>query len=232
VSAAETLPETIWHRFRQQYGLEICEGIGTTELLHIFISNRPGACRPGTSGRPVPGYQVRVVGGNGETLPTGHIGDLEVTGESLMLGYWNRYRESREALCGHTMRTGDKYVVDQEGYFRFRGRGDDLFKINGLWVSAMEVEDILLEHAEVLECAVVPECAENQELESVTAYITLKPGYPRTTALSGVIRRFAKERLPHYKAPRTIHVVEALPRTATGKLDRKALRQLQVAAHR
>src|SRR6266571_706218 len=109
VSAAETLPETIWHRFRQQYGLEICEGIGTTELLHIFISNRPGACRPGTSGRPVPGYQVRVVGGNGETLPTGHIGDLEVTGESLMLGYWNPYRESREALCGHTMRTGDKY---------------------------------------------------------------------------------------------------------------------------
>ncbi|WP_310424031.1 benzoate-CoA ligase family protein [Chamaesiphon sp. VAR_48_metabat_135_sub] len=220
LSAAEQLPPTIWLKWREMYGLEICEGIGTTELLHIFLSNRPGECRPGTSGRPVAGYDVRVVDERGLTAPDGEIGALEVSGESLMLGYWNRLSATRSALYGTTMRTGDKYVRDADGYFRFMGRNDDFFKVNGMWVSPFEVEDILLQHQSVLDAAVVPS---DEDLTQVIAYVSLKADFTPSIELERSIRQAVKAQLPPFKVPKSIQFLDALPRTPTGKVHRQAL---------
>jgi benzoate-CoA ligase family protein len=223
LSAAEQLPPTIWLKWREMYGLEICEGIGTTELLHIFLSNRPGACRPGTSGRPVPGYDVRVVDDRGLTAPDGEIGALEVSGESLMLGYWNRLSATRSALYGTTMRTGDKYVRDADGYFRFMGRNDDFFKVNGMWVSPFEVEDVLLQHQSILDAAVVPSAELDGALTQVIAYVSLKSEFAPSIELERSIRQAVKAQLPPFKVPKSIQFLDALPRTPTGKVHRQAL---------
>jgi benzoate-CoA ligase family protein len=227
VSAAEELPEALWHAFRRRFGIEICEGIGTSELLHIFLSNRPGTCRPGTSGRPVTGYAVRVLDASGQECAAGEVGELEVTGESLMLGYWNRLRETRAALSGSTMRTGDRYVVDADGFYRYVGRRDDLFKVNGLWVSPLEVESVIHEHPDVGECAVVSDSPRGDGTTEVAAYVTLADGKSANGELGTQITRLAKRRLAHYKAPRQVIVLESLPRTPTGKLDRRRLRELR-----
>lgn len=224
VSAAEQLPEAIWHRWKERHGLEVCEGIGTTELLHIFLSNRPGECRPGTCGKPVPGYRARIVDAEGREVPPGELGDLEIRGESLMIGYWNRHEETRQALFGGAMRTGDKYVAGADGFFRFMGRRDDLFKISGLWVSPMEVEDVLLEHSAVLVCAVLPERRAGEELPQVVAHVELRPEHATAAGVAEDIRRFARARMPHVKAPKVVRIVASLPRTVTGKVDRRALR--------
>jgi len=234
ISAAEQLPESVWRKWRETYGQEICEGIGTTEFLHIFLANRLGECKPGSSGRAVSGYDVRVVDDNGLPCPPGKIGDLVVSGESLMLGYWNRLRETRQALYGNTMRTGDKYLCDADGYFKFMGRKDDLFKVNGQWISPLEIEDVLHQHSQVLEVAVVPESHEGEQLTQVIAYVSLKPGQESSPELETSLYQFAKQRLPHFKAPKTVRFVEKLPRTATGKIHRKAIGQTQsltVGAH-
>jgi len=223
VSAAEQLPKTIWYKWREQYGLEICEGIGTTELLHIFLSNTSGACRPGSSGRPVPGYDVRVVNEHGIPVAPGEIGDLQVSGESLMLGYWNRLKETRQAFCGETMRTGDKYLVDGDGYFWFMGRKYDFFKVNGMWVSPFEIEDVLLQHDDVLDAAVVSESDRGEQLTEIIAYVSLKPGIERSPHLTATLRQWAKSRLPYFKAPKQIYIVDTLPRTPTGKIHRQSL---------
>ncbi|MGI0485830.1 benzoate-CoA ligase family protein [Pantanalinema rosaneae CENA516] len=223
VSAAEQLPKTIWQKWRDQYGIEICEGIGTTELLHIFLSNRPGECCPGSSGRPVPGYDVEVLDAQGNPTPPGAIGVLQVRGESLMLGYWNRLSATRQALCGTAMRTGDKYVKDAEGYFWFMGRNDDCFKVNGMWVAPLEVEDVLLQHESVLDAAVMPSAEPGATLTQIVAYISLKPDVAPSVELEHQIRQLAKSQLPHFKAPNRIHFLTALPRTPTGKIHRQAL---------
>ena len=223
ISAAEQLPKTIWSKWQEQYGLEICEGIGTTELLHIFLSNTSGACRPGSSGRPVPGYDVQVVDEQGMPVAAGEIGDLQVSGESLMLGYWNRLKETRQALYGETMRTGDKYLIDRDGYFWFMGRKDDFFKVNGMWVSPFEIEDILLQHDDVLDAAVVPDSRWGEQLIEIIAYLSLKPGVEGSPHLTDHLRQWAKSRLPHFKAPKQIHIVDSLPRTPTGKIHRQSL---------
>lgn len=223
LSAAEQLPTTIWLKWREMYGLEICEGIGTTELLHIFLSNRPGECRPGTSGRPVPGYDVRVVDERGLTAPDGEIGALEVTGESLMLGYWNRLSATRSALYGTTMRTGDKYVRDADGYFRFMGRNDDFFKVNGMWVSPFEVEDVLLQHQSILDAAVIPSNESDEALTQVIAYVSLKSDFVPSIELERSIRQAVKAQLPPFKVPKSIRFLDVLPRTPTGKVHRQAL---------
>ena len=232
VSAAERLPEPIWHSFRRSYGLEICEGAGATEALHIFLSNRPGTCRPGTAGLPVPGYQVRTVGPGGRSLPPGHTGELEVAGESLMLGYWALQRESQAVLHGGALRTGDRCVADAEGFFRLLGRTDERFKVGGLWVAPAEVEDTLRGHPDVLDCAVVPECPDPRGLPAVAAYIEPKPGHGPADALAEDVRRFAMGRLPRIKVPRVVRLIEALPRTATGKVDRKRLQRLDVSGRK
>jgi benzoate-CoA ligase family protein len=227
VSAAEQLPESIWQKWRETYNQEICEGIGTTEFLHIFLANRLNECKPGTSGRAVAGYDVRVVDENGFPCPPGEIGDLLVSGESLMLGYWNRLRETRQALYGNTMRTGDKYLCDADGYFKFMGRRDDLFKVNGQWISPLEIEDILHQHPQVLEVAVVPESKEGEQLTQVVAYVSLKLGQQPSPELETSICKFAKQQLPHFKAPKMIRFVEHLPRTSTGKIHRKLVGKSQ-----
>jgi benzoate-CoA ligase family protein len=223
LSAAEQLPPTIWHRWQERHGIEICEGIGTTELLHIFLSNRVGECRPGTSGRPVPGYDVQVVDGQGFPVPDGEIGYLQVSGESLMWGYWNRLSATRSALAGTTMRTGDKYVRDGDGYFRFMGRNDDFFKVNGMWVSPFEVEDILLQHPSVLDAAVVPQVPETGDLTQVIAYVSLQSEFTPSIELERNIRQTVKAQLPPFKVPDRIQFLDTLPRTPTGKVHRQAL---------
>ncbi len=229
LSAAEQLPPVIWENFRRQYRLEICEGMGTTEMLHIFISNRCGECRPGTSGRAVPGYDVRVVDAAGNEVEPWTVGNLLVSGESLMLGYWNRCPDTRRALYGSAMKTGDLYTVDEDGYFRFMGRDDDQVKINGMWVSPLEVESVLLEHPAVIGCAVTL-TADESVLPRLEAFVILRSGVAEGPATAQRIRSFAKARLTHYKAPRHIHFVRQLPRTATGKLARKVLSKNGVAA--
>ncbi len=228
VSAAEQLPKTIWQKWQETYNHEICEGIGTTEFLHIFLSNQLGKCKPGSSGRPISGYDVRVVDENGFPCAPGEIGDLEVSGESLMLGYWNRLRETRKVIYGNTMRTGDKYVCDADGYFWFMGRKDDLFKVNGEWISPLEIEDVLHQHPQVLEVAIVPDSNRGEGLTQIVAYISLQPGQEPSPELEESIRKFAKRRLPHFKAPKTICFVENLPRTPTGKIHRKSLHLTKV----
>ena len=223
VSAAEQLPKTIWQKWQEIYDQEICEGIGTTEFLHIFLSNRVGECKPGSSGRPVPGYDVQIIDENGFPCSPSEIGDLEVSGESLMLGYWNRLRETRKAIYGNAMRTGDKYLCDADGYFWFMGRADDLFKVNGQWVSPLEIEDVLYQHPQVFEVAVIADSYRGEQLTEIIAYVSLKPGHRPSLKLENSIRKFAKQQLSHFKAPKTIHFVENLPRTSTGKIHRKSL---------
>jgi len=223
LSAAESLPPSIWHRWQQRCGLEIYEGIGTTELLHIFLSNRPGRVKPGSTGQVVEGYDVRVVGQDGNTVAPGDVGDLVVGGESLMAGYWNRHGETRAAIYGEAMRTGDKYYMDEQGYFYFAGRGDDRFKIGGQWVLPLEVEDVLLQHESVLDAAIVAEGAEGS-LPHVVAYIALKPGRAATPNLEQELKKHARRNLAHFKSPQRVIFVESIERTATGKIDRKSLR--------
>jgi len=222
-SAAEQLPRTIWYKWQETYGIDIYEGIGTTELLHVFLSNKPGECRPGSSGRPVPGYSVQVVDENGQPTPPGEVGSLQVGAKSLMLGYWNRLQETRDALCGEIMLTGDKYLCDEDGYFCFMGRKDDFFKVNGQWVSPFEIEDVLLQHESVLDVAAIPKSDGGEQLTQVIAYISLKSGFSESYELEDSIRKFAKSQLPHFKAPKTIEFLADLPRTSTGKIHRKAL---------
>lgn len=231
VSAAEQLPKSIWEQWLKTYNHEICEGIGTTEFLHIFLSNRIGECKPGTSGRPVPGYNVEIVDEDGVTCPPNTVGNLQVSGESLMLGYWNRLSQTRKAIYGHTMRTGDKYLRDTDNYFRFIGRADDLFKVNGQWISPMEIEDILHQHPQILEVAVVPESENGEQLTQIVAYVSLQQGHEPSSELENSIRRFAKQQLPHFKAPKKVHFVEKLPRTATGKIHRNLLLKQQNLVH-
>ncbi|MEM7760892.1 MAG: benzoate-CoA ligase family protein [Cyanobacteria bacterium P01_A01_bin.40] len=223
ISAAEQLPESIWHQWRETYDREICEGIGTTEFLHIFLANRAGECKPGTSGRPVSGYEVQVVDQNGQPCPPGEVGDLVVRGESLMLGYWNRLAETRQALYGNTMRTGDKYLRDESGYFKFMGRQDDLFKVNGQWISPLEIEDVLHQHPQILEVAVVPESPGGEGLTKIVAYVSPNPGQEPSLELETNIYQFAKQQLTHFKAPKKVRFVKQLPRTSTGKIHRKSL---------
>ncbi|MEH2162322.1 MAG: benzoate-CoA ligase family protein [Nostoc sp.] len=223
VSAAEQLPKSIWHKWLLTYNHEICEGIGTTEFLHIFLTNQLGKCKPGSSGRPVPGYDVQVIDEDGFPCSAGEIGDLQVTGESLMLGYWNRLQQTRKVLYGKTMRTGDKYLCDAEGYFWFMGRQDDLFKVNGQWLSPLEIEDILHQHPQIFEVAAVPDSNNGEELIQVVVYVSLKPGEKSSPEVEDSIRKFAKRRLPHFKAPKKVYFLENLPRTSTGKINRKVL---------
>jgi acyl-coenzyme A synthetase/AMP-(fatty) acid ligase len=222
-SAAEQLPKSIWQQWLETYKHEICEGIGTTEFLHIFLSNQIGECKPGSSGRPIPGYDVQILNDDGLPCPPGEIGNLQVTGESLMLGYWKRLQQTRKAIYGDTMRTGDKYLRDADGYFYFMGRNDDLFKVNGQWISPMEIEDILHQHPQILEVAVVSESSNAEQLTQIVAYISLKSGQTASAQIEMDIRRFARQNLPNFKAPKKVYFVEKLPRTATGKIHRRLL---------
>ena len=224
VSAGEALPEELYRRWRERFGVEILDGIGTTEILHIFLSNRPGRARPGSTGLAVPGYEAIVVDDEGRPVPAGEVGNLRVKGDSIMAYYWNQHEKTKDALLGHWMQTGDKYYQDPDGYFWYCGRADDMLKVGGIWVSPVEVENTLMGHPAILETAVVGH-ADTDELIKPKAFVVLKDGHAASAALAAELKAFVKDKIAPYKYPRWIEFVPELPKTATGKIQRFKLRQ-------
>jgi len=222
VSAGEALPRPLFERWKARFGLEILDGIGSTEIGYIAISNFAGRVRPGTSGQVIPGYESRVVGENGATLPPGAVGDLMVRGPSTALGYWNKRDATKRTFRGDWVFTGDRYSVSEDGYHTNHGRSDDLLKVGGIWVSPLEVESALLEHSAVLECAVVGR-EDAEGLVKPSAYVVLKDG-ASSARLADELRAFVRDRLAPYKYPRWIEFVAELPKTSTGKIQRFKLR--------
>ncbi len=223
ISAGEPLPEDIGRRWQRRFGVDILDGIGSTEMLHIFISNRPGEVRYGTTGRPVPGYTTRLVDDEGNPVPRGEQGELQVAGPSSAAGYWNNREKTRSTFLGPWTRTGDKYVEREDGCFVYAGRSDDMLKVGGIYVSPSEVESALISHECVLEAAVVGR--EDQDgLIKPIGYVVVKPGVIADEALSSRLKQHVKSRLAPYKYPRWIEFRDELPKTATGKIQRFKLR--------
>ncbi len=223
ISAGEALPEALYTRWRERFGVELIDGIGTTEILHVFLSNRPGAVRPGSSGMPVPGYECAIVDEQGQPVPRGEIGNLRVKGDSTMAYYWNKHEKTKETLLGPWIQTGDKYSQDPDGYYWFAGRADDMLKVGGIWVSPVEIEATLIQHPAVLEAAVVGQ-ADDERLVKPKAYVVLKEPAAPSAALAEELKGFVKGKLAPYKYPRWIEFVPDLPKTATGKIQRFKLR--------
>lgn len=222
-SAGEALPESVGNHWRSRFGVDILDGVGSTELLHIFLSNAPGDVKYGTSGRPVPGYVVRLVDDGGADVADGDVGELLVNAPSAAEGYWNQRSKSRQTFEGGWTRTGDKYTRDAEGRYTYCGRADDMFKVSGIWVSPFEVESALITHPAILEAAVVPE-ADGEGLLKPKAYVVLKAD-AKTDGLHDALKEHVKQAVGPWKYPRWIEVVEALPKTATGKIQRFKLRE-------
>jgi benzoate-CoA ligase len=222
-SAGEALPADIGVRWTKHFGVEILDGIGSTEMLHIFVSNRPGAVRYGTTGKAVPGYALRVVDDAGKQVKTGEIGELQINGPTSAACYWNNRAKSRATFMGDWTRSGDKYVVDEDGYYTYSGRTDDMLKVGGIYVSPFEVEGALLSHADVLEVAVIGQ-PDLDDLIKPKAYIVLKPGIEASAALAEKLQQHVKSKLAPYKYPRWVEFANELPKTATGKIQRFKLR--------
>ena len=220
-SAGEALPAPLQRRFTERFGVEILDGIGSTEALHIFLSNQPDDIKPGTTGRPVPGYQVEVRDEAGAVAAPGQPGALYVRGQSLALGYWRRTDATRQVFQGSWLSTGDTYVCDEDGYFRCLGRNSDMLKAGGIWVSPAEVESRLLEHPAVREAAVVG-LADADGLDKPVAVVVADGASPEE------LIAWCREGLAHFKAPRQVVFVEDLPKTATGKLQRFKVRAFLV----
>jgi benzoate-CoA ligase family protein len=223
VSAGEALPAPIWHQWKEKTGLDIIDGIGATEIYHIFVSNRPGDIRPGSSGKPFGGYELKLVDEEGNETPRGEIGNLLVKGESTALSYLHNYERSRRTFLGEWIVTGDKYCVDEDGYYWHAGRSDDMLKVGGIWVSPVEVESTLVSHPSVLECAVVGQC-DTSGLVKPKAYVVLKDGFEPTEQQTSELIGYCKDKMAAYKRPRWVDYVKELPKTATGKIQRFRLR--------
>ena len=224
VSAGEALPPEILHRWKERTGLDILDGIGSTELLHIFISNRLGDIKPGASGRPVPGYRARIVDEDGEEVGAGEAGRLLVQGASAARAYWNNPDKTARTMLGDDwVDTGDTYLRDDDGYFYYQGRSDDMLKVGGIWTSPFEIEAKLMEHPLVLEAAVVGRTDE-ADLVKPAAYVVLTDPEAAGDELEAELRSLCKQGLAPYKYPRWIEFVDELPKTATGKIQRFRLR--------
>ena len=224
VSAGEALPAALFHRFQQRFGVEILDAIGSTEVLHMFIANRPGAARPGSSGQVIPGYDAKIVDENNGPAKVGDIGNLLVKSDSTCSHYWNQHEKSKSTIEGHWIRTGDKYYQDADGYFWYAGRSDDMLKCSGVWVSPIEIESVLIEHLAVQEAAVIGR-EDHDQLLKPAAYVVLKSGTAATPGLTHELQEFVLSRLPVFKRPRWVEFVDELPKTATGKLQRYKLRE-------
>ena len=223
VSAGEALPADLGKRWRDKTGVDILDGLGSTEMLHIFLSNRPDDVCYGTTGRPVPGYDLRVVDEAGNAVAVGEIGELQVSGPTSSPYYWNNRAKSLATFLGPWTRSGDKYIVDAAGRYVYCGRTDDMLKVGGVYVSPFEVEAALATHDAVLEAAVVG-CADSTELIKPKAFVVLKPGREAGAALAAALQDHVKTRLAPFKYPRWIEFVDELPKTATGKIQRFRLR--------
>ena len=225
ISAGEPLPEHVGQRWHDKVGVDILDGIGSTEMLHIFLSNRPGDIRYGATGKAVPGYELRILDESGRDATDGESGELVVRGSSAAEGYWNQRDKSRRTFRGEWTYTGDTYTRDAQGYYRYCGRQDDMLKVGGIWVSPFEVEEALIAHPAVLEAAVVGH-PDADTLIKPKAFVVLQEnaiGEDRT-ALSATLQNEVKDRIGVWKYPRWIEFVEALPKTATGKIQRYKLR--------
>jgi benzoate-CoA ligase family protein len=225
VSAGEALPAALYDRFKHRFNVDIVDGIGSTETLHMFISNRPDAIRPGSSGLIVAGYDARLLNDEGEAVLPGDIGNLWIRGDSVCAGYWNQHEKTKNAIEGHWIRTGDKYTQDVDGFYWYAGRSDDMLKVGGLWVSPVEVENALIAHESVLECGVVGH-EDHDGLTKPMAFVVLRDGTAGSPDLARTLQQFVRERLAEYKRPRWVEFVTALPKTATGKIQRFRLRDL------
>jgi benzoate-CoA ligase len=222
-SAGEALPEDIARRWRERTGVDIVDGIGSTEMLHIFISNRPGRIRYGTLGIPVPGFEAKIVDEDGNPVAPGEIGDLLVRGSTSAKSYWNQRERSRSTFLGSWTRTGDRFRVDSNGDYVFAGRADDMLKVGGIYVSPIEIESALVAHPAVHEAAVAGR-EDADRLIKPAAYVVLAAGFTASEELAAELKAFVKSRLAPYKYPRWIEFVAELPKTATGKIQRFKLR--------
>ncbi len=224
VSAGEALPAEVGKAFRARFGVDIYDGVGSTEMLHQYTCNNPKALKYGTSGRPVEGYEIRLIDEQGGDVADGEVGEMLVRGPSAAEGYWNQRAKSRATFEGGWTRSGDKYVRDAEGYYIYQGRTDDMFKVSGIWVSPFEVESALIGHDAVLEAAVVPK-EDADGLVKPKAFIVLKPGKSAGNGLPDELKEHVKARAGVWKYPRWIEFVDGLPKTATGKIQRFKLRE-------
>jgi benzoate-CoA ligase len=222
-SAGEALPADIGRRWTEHFGIEILDGIGSTEMLHIFISNRPGEVRYGSTGKPVPGYAIRLADEHGNQVPAGELGELQISGPTSAIQYWNNRAKSLATFVGEWTKAGDKYSCDAEGYYTYGGRSDDMLKVSGMYVSPFEVEAALVTHPDVLEAAVIGAPDENQLIKP-KAFVVIKPGTGADAALAEALKRHVKDRLAPYKYPRWVEFLPELPKTATGKIQRFKLR--------
>jgi 4-hydroxybenzoate-CoA ligase len=223
ISAGEALPEHIGEEWKRVVGVDILDGIGSTEMLHIFLSNTDEKLKYGTSGVAVPGYELRVVDAAGEDVADGEPGELLVRGDSAAEGYWNQRQKTRRAFVGEWTWTGDKYIRDADGFYRYCGRTDDMFKVSGIWVSPFEVEGALASHEKVLEAAVVGH-EDADGLVKPRAFVVLKDGAVASDELVAALQAFVKQKIGPWKYPRWVEIVEELPKTATGKIQRFKLR--------
>lgn len=224
VSAGEALPAALYQRFKQRFNIEILDAIGSTEALHMFIANRPGAVKPGSSGQVIPGYEARIVDESGNEVPVGEVGNLLVKGDAVCAYYWNQHEKTKETIQGHWLRTGDKYYRDEDGYYFYVGRSDDMLKVKGMWVSPVEIEAALIEHESVQEAAVIG-YADGNQLIKPAAYVVLRTGLDANERAAAELKDYLKSRLAPHKCPQHLEFVAELPKTATGKIQRFKLRQ-------
>ena len=226
VSAGEALPADLAQRFSAHFGVDVIDGIGSTEMLHIYISNYPGKVRYGSSGWPVPGYEIELRDDDGQAVADGEIGDLYVSGPSAAIMYWNNREKSRDTFQGVWTRSGDKYIRNEDGSYTCSGRSDDMLRVSGMYVSPFEVEATLVEHPSVLEAAVIGK-ADEDGLTKTKAYVVLADG---RQASEDELKAFVKDRLAPFKYPRFIEFIDELPKTATGKIQRFRLREREAGA--
>src|SRR3981081_1110611 len=226
-SAGEALPESVGNAWKARFGVDILDGVGSTELLHIFLSNAPGDIKYGPRDLPVPGYSVRLVNEAGADVPDGEVGELLVDAPSAGEGYWNQRSKSRQTFEGHWTRTGDKYIRDADGRYTFCGRSDDMFKVSGIWVAPFEVESALITHPAMLGPPVVRE-ADPEGLLKPKAFVVLRAD-ASTDGLHDALKEYVKQKIGPWKYPRWIDVVDSLPKTATGKIQRFKLREGEAA---
>jgi benzoate-CoA ligase family protein len=222
VAAAEALPAEVWRRWNDTYGLTILDGIGSTEMLHIYCSNRLGDVRPGSSGKPVPGYELKILSDEGHPVPEGEAGDLYVKGDSALALYWAQHEKTKRSVLGDWFFTGDRYRMDEDGYYWYEGRSDDMIKVSGLWASPIEIESVLLEHPAVAESAVVG--VEVEGFMRIKAFVITKGDTTGDEALVSALQEHCKTRLQRYQYPHLIEFVPELPKTVTGKIQRYKLR--------
>lgn len=221
-SAGEALPIELYERWMNAYGVDICDGIGSAEMFHIYITNRPGDIKPGSLGRIVAGYEAKIVDADGTEVPAGEMGTLKIKGDSAALCYWNAHEKSKETFAGDWCTTGDQFHVDTDGYHWYHGRTDDMLKVSGVFVAPAEIENCLLQHEAILECAVVGH--ESERLVKPKAFVVLREGFDGTEQLANEIKLFVKSRIAVYKYPRWIEFVLSLPKNDRGKIDRKKLK--------